>query len=122
VINPQGLASQFYGGILQGLGFGLTEERVVDERTGLVLNPNLQDYKIPVCADTPEMIVEGLNKADKSSNHVGSKGAGEPPIIPAAAAIANAITNATGVYLTELPITPRRIIEALEQNRSQEGQ
>jgi xanthine dehydrogenase YagR molybdenum-binding subunit len=123
VINPKGLSSQFYGGILQGMGFGLTEERVVDGRDGMVLNPNLQDYKIPSIADTPEMIVQGLDVPDTTANHVGSKGAGEPPIIPTPAAIANAVYDAVRVRVRELPITPRRLLEALAEKNGveQEG-
>lgn len=113
VINPMGLSSQFYGGILQGLGFGLTEERITDARDGSVLNANLQDYKIPTNSDTPEMLVCGLNLPDTEANHIGSKGAGEPPIIPTAAAIVNAINNAVGVAIKELPVTRRRMLEAL---------
>ncbi|MEO8284869.1 MAG: xanthine dehydrogenase family protein molybdopterin-binding subunit [Chloroflexota bacterium] len=119
VINPKGLASQFYGGILQGMGFGLTEERIVDARSGHVLNADLEEYKVPTIVDTPEMRVAGINRADTLANHVGAKGAGEPPIIPTAAAIANAIFNATGVRVTALPITPRRMLEALKANREE---
>ncbi len=115
VINPMGLSSQFYGGILQGLGFGLTEERIVDGRDGSVLNGNLQDYKVPTNADTPEMFVCGLDKPDTEANHIGSKGAGEPPIIPTAAAIVNAIYHAVGVNIKELPVTRRRMLEALAE-------
>lgn len=113
VINPKGLDSQFYGGILQGMGFGLTEERIVDQRTGTVLNGNLQDYKIPTFADMPEMVVQGIDIADTQANHLGSKGAGEPPIIPTAAAIANAIYSAVGVRVTDLPVTRRRLLDML---------
>jgi xanthine dehydrogenase YagR molybdenum-binding subunit len=119
VVNPKGLASQFSGGILQGLGFALTEERVVDEASGIVLNPNLQDYKVPTASDLPEMHVRGLDLPDVAANHIGSKGAGEPPIIPAAAAIANAIFNATGMRITELPVNRRRFLEALQHARTQ---
>ena len=122
VVNPKGLSSQFYGGILQGLGLGLLEERIVDDEHGIVLNPNLQDYKIPTMADTPEMIVSALNLPDTAANHVGVKGAGEPPIIPAAAAIANAIYNAVGVRVTGLPITPRRLLEAMQGERGKTGE
>lgn len=114
VINPKGLASQFYGGILQGMGFGLTEERIVDKTTGRVLNASLDDYKIPTIADAPVMLVEAINKADTLANHIGSKGSGEPPIIPTAAAIANAVYNATGARVKELPMTPRRVLAALD--------
>ena len=122
VINPKGLASQFYGGILQGMGFGLTEERKVDVRTGQVLNASLDEYKVPTIADTPIMLVEAIDKADTLANHIGSKGSGEPPIIPTAAAIANAVYNATGARVKELPMTPRRVLAALGELRDrQEG-
>ncbi|HKP54284.1 MAG TPA: xanthine dehydrogenase family protein molybdopterin-binding subunit [Chloroflexia bacterium] len=117
VINPKGLASQFQGGILQGMGFALTEERVVDQASGVVLNANLQDYKVPTAADAPQMLTSGLDIPDIAANHVGSKGAGEPPIIPTAAAIANAIYNATGVRVSALPITRRRLLEAIAEQR-----
>jgi CO/xanthine dehydrogenase Mo-binding subunit len=118
VINPKGLASQFQGGILQGLGYALSEERVVDGRAGVVLNANLQDYKVPTAADAPRMDASGLDIPDIAANHVGSKGAGEPPIIPTAAAIANAIYNATGVRVARLPVTRRHFLEALEEQGS----
>jgi xanthine dehydrogenase YagR molybdenum-binding subunit len=121
VINPKGLASQFYGGILQGIGFALTEERAVDERLGIVLNANLQDYKVPTAADAPEMIVSALDVPDTIANHIGARGAGEPPIIPTAAAIANAIYHAAGVRITRLPITRRQMLEALAELREREG-
>jgi CO/xanthine dehydrogenase Mo-binding subunit len=114
VVNPKGLGSQFYGGILQAMGFALTEERVVDA-SGIVLNPNLQDYKIPTAADVPEMLVEATGEADTAANHLGARGAGEPPIIPTAAAIANAIHDAVGVRVTELPVTRRRLLDALSE-------
>jgi xanthine dehydrogenase YagR molybdenum-binding subunit len=120
VLNPKGLSSQFHGGITQGLGFGLTEERVVDA-DGTVLNANLQDYKIPTAADIPHMLVQAIDKADTQANHVGSKGAGEPPIIPTAAAIANAIYNATGMRVLGLPITRRRLLEAIEESMLGKG-
>jgi CO/xanthine dehydrogenase Mo-binding subunit len=113
VINPKGLASQFQGGIIQGIGLALTEERVVDEHLGIVLNPNLQDYKVPTIADTPEMIVSAIDVPDTTANHIGSRGAGEPPIIPTPAAIANAIFNAVGVRVTELPVTRKRMLDLL---------
>jgi xanthine dehydrogenase YagR molybdenum-binding subunit len=95
------------------MGFGLTEGRVVDKRTGHVLNADLEEYRVPTMADVPEMLVAGIDRADLLANHVGAKGAGEPPIIPTAAAIANAIFNATGARVRHLPITPKRMLEAL---------
>ena len=116
VINPKGLGSQFYGGILQSMGFGLTEGRVVDKATGQVLNPDLEEYKLPTIADAPQMVVAGIDRADLLANHVGAKGAGEPPIIPTAAAIGNAIFNATGARVRHLPVTPKRMLEALQES------
>ncbi len=122
VINPKGLQSQFYGGMLQGIGFSLLEERIVDHQTGYVLNPNLEEYRVPTMADAPQMFARGIDKADILANHVGAKGAGEPPIIPTAAAIANAIYNAVGVRVRELPVTPRRMLDALAQKAADERQ
>ncbi|HEY0070387.1 MAG TPA: molybdopterin cofactor-binding domain-containing protein, partial [Chloroflexia bacterium] len=121
VLNPKGLASQFYGGILQGIGLALMEDRIVDERTGVVVNANLQDYKVPTMADCPEMIVRAVDIPDTAANHIGSKGAGEPPIIPTPAAIANAIYDAVGVRVRSLPVTPRRLLESLGTPSSQVG-
>jgi xanthine dehydrogenase YagR molybdenum-binding subunit len=103
------------------MGFALTEGRVVDKHTGHVLNDDLEEYKIPTIADTPEMLVAGINRADLLANHIGSKGAGEPPIIPTAAAIGNAIFNATGARVRQLPVTPGRMVEALREARTRDG-
>lgn len=121
VINPMGLRSQFYGGILQGIGFGLTEERVVDANSGIVLNPNLEEYKIATIADTPLMMAEGVDIPDTLANHIGSKGAGEPPIIPTAPAIVNAIYNATRVRMRTIPVTPRRLLDAIAEQQRESG-
>lgn len=118
VVNPKGLHSQFYGGILQGMGFGLLEERVVDKIAGHILNSGLDDYHVPTIADTPEMLVAAIGKADTLANHIGVKGAGEPPIIPTAAAIGNAIYSATGVRIYSLPVTPRRMLDALKREQN----
>ncbi|HEX8231437.1 MAG TPA: xanthine dehydrogenase family protein molybdopterin-binding subunit [Chloroflexia bacterium] len=122
VLNPKGLASQFYGGILQGIGLTLMEDRVVDERTGLVVNANLQDYKVPTMPDAPEMIVRAVDIPDTAANHIGSKGAGEPPIIPTPAAIANAIYDAVGVRVRDLPVTPKRLLDTLAAQQTEARQ
>jgi xanthine dehydrogenase YagR molybdenum-binding subunit len=94
----------------------------VDEASGVVLNSNLQDYKIPTAADVPVMLTSGLDIPDIAANHIGAKGAGEPPIIPTPAAIANAIYNATGVRVSSLPVTRRRFLDALnEQGTAQDA-
>ena len=112
VVNPMGARSQAVGGILQGIGFALMEERVVDPTTGTVVNPNLEDYKVPTVADLPEIVAEFVDEPDPYLA-VGVKGLGEPPIIPTAAAIGNGLAHALGVRLREAPYTPRRVLEAL---------
>lgn len=113
IINPLLAASQLEGGIIQGLGFALYEERVVDRATGIPLNPGMHDYKIPTITDVPAIDASCLNLPDTAANDVGARGLAEPPIIPTAPAIANAVANALGVDLFELPLTPRRVLEAI---------
>ncbi len=113
VLNQQTLENQFHGGIMQGLSYALLEERVIDEYTGKVLTTNLHDYKIPTIMDTPEIEVIIVSDADYLISPVGSKGIGEPAIIPTAGAIANAVYNAIGVRIKSLPITPDKVIDAL---------
>jgi xanthine dehydrogenase YagR molybdenum-binding subunit len=112
IVNPMGARSQALGGILQGIGYALTEERVVDPTTGTVVNAGLEDYKLPTIADLPEVLCEFVDRPDPNLA-LGVKGLGEPPIIPTAAAIGNALAHALGVRLREAPFTPRRILEAL---------
>jgi xanthine dehydrogenase YagR molybdenum-binding subunit len=113
VINPLTLSSQIEGGIIQGLGYALYEQRVVDRVTGVVVNDNLENYKIPTALDVPEIIHEMVDRPDLRANNLGVKGVGEPPIIPTAAAIANAVADALGVRIYELPITRERVLKAL---------
>jgi xanthine dehydrogenase YagR molybdenum-binding subunit len=112
VVNSMGARSQVMGGILQSLGFALMEERVVDPTTGTVVNAGLEDYKVPTIADLPEVVCEFVGDPDPHLR-MGVKGLGEPPIIPTAAAIGNALAHALGVRLREAPYTPRRVLEAL---------
>ncbi len=116
VINPLTATSQVYGGVTMGMGFALTEERVIDPDTGLQLTANLEEYKVPVMMDIPEIDVAFVDVADTDANSVGSKGLGEPPIIPIAAAIANAIFDAVGVRVTDLPVTPDRLLALLPKD------
>lgn len=113
ILNPLTYRSQIEGGIVQGLGYALCEERLIDHSAGLVLNANLGDYKLPTVADLPAIEVVPLAIPDLAANPTGAKGAGEPPIIPTAAAIANAVADALGVRIRELPITPARVLAAL---------
>ena len=113
VINPTLAESQLEGGIIQGIGYALFEERVVDARLGLPLNPTMHDYKIPTIADIPPIDAFFVGGADVVANHTGAKGIAEPPIIPTAPAIANAVADAIGVEVTEIPLTRWRILAAL---------
>jgi xanthine dehydrogenase YagR molybdenum-binding subunit len=113
IVNPTLVDSQVFGAVTQGLGFALTEERVVDPRTGVVLNANLEEYKIPTVADVPAIVHARLDRPDPEANSTGAKGIGEPPLVPTAPAIANAVFDAVGVRLREAPLSRRRLLEAL---------
>ncbi len=113
IINPKMVDSQVIGGVTQGIGFTLSEERIVDGRTGVVLNPNLEDYKVPTVADVPPITHAAVDEPDAEANNTGAKGIGEPPIIPTAPAIANAIFDAVGIRLRHSPLHRRRLVEAL---------
>ena len=119
VLNPLTLSSQVEGGVIQGLGFGLFEGRIMDRNTGKSVNPNLEDYKIPTALDIPEIETNAVGPADPIATNIGSKGAGEPPIIPPAAAIANAVYDAIGIRIYDLPITPARVLDAIRMNGGQ---
>lgn len=109
-----GVESQIRGGVLQGISYALFEERVVDERSGRVLNPNVEFYKILGSKDTPE-IVPILVDHYPGKNNAHARGIGEPATVPTAAAVANAIAHATGIRPTALPITPARLLAALNR-------
>jgi xanthine dehydrogenase YagR molybdenum-binding subunit len=117
VINPLGARSQVEGGIIQGVGHTLSEERLVDPQTGRVLTQTLDAYKLPTIADVPEMVVELLDIPDEHLTNLGSKGLGEPPIVPTAAAIVNAIRDATGADVRSLPVTREEMLRALAEAR-----
>jgi CO/xanthine dehydrogenase Mo-binding subunit len=106
-INPLGVEGQMQGGAVQSLGMALTEALMFDD-TGHLTNPSLLDYKKLTAADLPD-IETIIVEVPSPSGPFGARGVGEPPIVPAPAAIANAIEDATGLRLTELPISPERI-------------
>jgi xanthine dehydrogenase YagR molybdenum-binding subunit len=120
VINPLGASSQVEGGIIQGIGHTLSEERLLDPETGAVLTQTLDAYKLPTIADVPEIVTELLDVPDAHLTNLGSKGLGEPPIVPTAAAIANAIRDATGADVRSLPITREEMLRALREARERE--
>jgi CO/xanthine dehydrogenase Mo-binding subunit len=121
VINPLSASSQVEGGIIQGVGHTLSEERLVDPETGAILTQTLDAYKLPTIADVPEIVTELLDIPDEHLTNLGSKGLGEPPIVPTAAAIANAIRDATGADVRRLPITREEMLRALKEARERES-
>jgi xanthine dehydrogenase YagR molybdenum-binding subunit len=110
IINPTLAESQLEGGIIQGVGYALFEERILDEHLGIPLNPTMHDYKVPTIADVPRIDAFFVDGADTVANHTGAKGLAEPPIIGTAPAIANAVADALGVDVTEIPLTPWRVL------------
>jgi xanthine dehydrogenase YagR molybdenum-binding subunit len=120
VINTLGASSQVEGGIIQGIGHTLSEERIVDPATGSVLTRTLDAYRMPTIADVPAIVTELIDIPDPHLTNLGSKGLGEPPIIPTAAAIANAIRDATGANVRSLPITREEMLRALREAEARE--
>jgi xanthine dehydrogenase YagR molybdenum-binding subunit len=120
IVNPLGASSQVEGGVIQGIGHTLSEERLLDPETGAVLTTSLDAYRMPTIADVPEIICEFVDKPDEHLTNLGSKGLGEPPIVPIAAAIANAIRDATGADVHELPISREEMLRALEAAKEKE--
>ncbi|HET7054885.1 MAG TPA: xanthine dehydrogenase family protein molybdopterin-binding subunit [Thermomicrobiales bacterium] len=113
IVNPTMVDSQIIGAVTQGIGFALTEERVVDPRLGIVLNANLEEYKVPTVADIPLIEHAAVDVPDVEANSTGAKGIGEPPLVPTAPAIANAVFDAIGIRFREFPLSRRRVLDAL---------
>ena len=118
LINPLAVQSQINGGIIHGISWALFEDRKLDDKTGRVLNANLDQYKVLGAKDTPFIDVILLDQYVGLTN-TDAHGIGEPANVATAAAIANAVYNAIGVRLRELPMTPRTVLAALRKgNRS----
>jgi xanthine dehydrogenase YagR molybdenum-binding subunit len=113
IIDRLTARSQVNGGVIQGVSFALFEEKRLDRATGDMVNPTYDTYRIAGMADCPEIEVEFLD-ADNGINNAGMMGLGEPATVPTAAAVANAVFNATGVRMRELPMTPPRVLAALK--------
>jgi xanthine dehydrogenase molybdenum-binding subunit len=111
-INPFGLEQQIEGGVVMATGAVLTEELLVDKATGLPLNPNMLDYKPLSIKDAPLAEVILIEKP-KAYGVYGAHGIGEPPMAPPAPAIVNAVYNAVGVWVTDMPITREKLLAAL---------
>jgi len=122
VVNPALIKGQTYGGIVQGLGTGTMEELLVDTKTGRATNASLMDYKIPSTEDVPaEMVVDFVETAQKDGP-MGARGIGEHTMIPTPAAIANALWDACGIRISEMPITAEKVWRALKaKERAERG-
>ena len=112
VLNAQTLRGQVQGGLAQGIGYALYEE--VKTKEGRVLNPSFTDYKIPTVHEMAFPVDVCFVETNDPSGPFGAKGVGEPGLVPTAPAIANAIWDAIGVRIRDLPITPEKIIAALK--------
>ncbi|RFZ85726.1 xanthine dehydrogenase family protein molybdopterin-binding subunit [Mucilaginibacter terrenus] len=110
IVSPKTARSQIVGGAIGGIGMALMEEGVIDHRYGRYVNNNLADYHVPVNADIPQIDAIFVNKPDPYINPIGAKGMGEIALIGMSAAVANAVYNATGKRVRDLPITPDKLI------------
>lgn len=115
VLNPQTLKGQIYGALAQGIGYAMYEQVLTDK--GRVLNPGFTDYKLPTACEMSFPIDVQLVETNDPEGPFGAKGVGEPGLVPTAPAIANAIFDAIGVRIRDLPITPEKILRALRRRR-----
>lgn len=113
IVSPKTAASQMIGGVAGGIGMALTEEAIIDHRFGRFVNNNLADYHVAVHADVPAIETIMIDKPDPIINPMGAKGMGEIALIGFAGAVANAVFNATGQRVRELPITPDKVMQKL---------
>lgn len=119
-INPASVEGQIEGALQQGLGYALSEEVQLDKTTGEILNPNFTDYKMLTSMDMPK-IEAIIVQASSTSGPFGAKSIGESGLVPTAAAIANAIYDAVGIRLKELPITPEKVLALLREQQLLKG-
>ena len=118
IVNPELYKAQVEGGMMQALGTVLYEELKLKD--GKVLNKSFVDYKIPTIDNTPETFIAMGVEHPEETGPYGARGIGEPAMVPGAPAIANAIYNATGCRFTEMPITPERMLKALQEKAAAE--
>lgn len=116
IISRRTAESQIYGAVIMGIAYALFEERIMDPTSGAFLNAELADYKLPRLGDIGEIVVELYEPPSEYQR--GVIGLGEPPVISPGAAISNAVANALGVRVPVLPLTPPRVLAALEKARS----
>jgi xanthine dehydrogenase YagR molybdenum-binding subunit len=113
IIDLKTAESQVYGALIMGIAYALTEEKIIDPVSGRMLNADLEFYKLPGLTDVGQMEVHMMSGPGYDER--GVIGLGEPPVISPGAAISNAVANAIGVRVPDLPLTPDRVIEALER-------
>ena len=114
LVNPKLAESQAHGGMSMAIGFGMYEKMIYDPKTGRLLNGNLLDYKLPTIMDHPRLGVEFIQNPEPTSPY-GTKALGEPPTVPGAPAIRNAVLHATGVAINTIPLTPHLLFEEFKK-------
>jgi xanthine dehydrogenase YagR molybdenum-binding subunit len=115
VVNKLTCESQVIGGVVQGIGYGLMEDRIMDRITGRMVNPDLEFYKIPGAEDMPTEIKAIMYEPFSGHSNTEVVGIGEPPKVPGAAAISNAVYNAIGARVHSTPITAKNVLAALSE-------
>ncbi|MGH6959639.1 MAG: molybdopterin cofactor-binding domain-containing protein, partial [Dongiaceae bacterium] len=113
-VHPSYVEGQYQGGAAQGIGWALNEEYIYG-KDGRLQNPGFLDYRVPVASDLP-MIGTVIVEVPNPGHPYGVRGVGETSIVPPLAAIANAVSAAAGVRLTELPMSPPRVLKAMDEN------
>ncbi|MDP9324102.1 MAG: molybdopterin-dependent oxidoreductase, partial [Acidobacteriota bacterium] len=113
VVSRLTAESQVYGGVVGSLNFALFEDRILDRNTGQMVNPNMEWYLLAGMSDIPKIDVRLVDQSER-----GVIGIGEPPTVPTAAAIANAVRNAIGLTVRSLPLTPAKILQTLAERRT----
>jgi xanthine dehydrogenase YagR molybdenum-binding subunit len=113
VLSKLTAESQCYGGVVGSLNFAMFEDRILDRNTGQMVNPNMEWYLLAGMSDIPPIEVRLKDQPER-----GVIGIGEPPTVPTAAAIALAVRNAVGATIRSLPLTPARVLQAMQQNGS----
>jgi xanthine dehydrogenase molybdenum-binding subunit len=114
LINPKTAEGQVHGGMSMAIGFGMFEHLLYDPKTGKPLNANLLDYKLPTMLDHPRLEAQFVENPEPTSPY-GTKALGEPPTVPGASAIRNAVLHATGVAVNTIPMTPHVLFEEFKK-------
>jgi xanthine dehydrogenase YagR molybdenum-binding subunit len=113
ILSRKTAESQVYGGMIMGISYALSEEKIHDPTTGLLLNGDMEFYKLPGLADVGDLVVHLMTGPGYDER--GVVGLGEPPVISPGAAISNAVANAIGTRVPRLPLTPGRVLAVLEK-------